>query len=660
MNNDNLLGIFFDESRENLQILGDKLLELEKDPNRAETLNEIFRVAHTFKGMAKTMGFNRLSDLTHHLEGLLELLRSGQERVTDKMVEILFQGLDKIEVLMQIINETGAETECPAVTELVCDLEKILKVNEAAEEAGSKDNIDSGLSEQDDLLIKEALEKGLKVKEILVYIENDCVLPGVRAFMINQVLEKEGEIFKTVPGLKETENNVFLSSGNYTFVVKFYIVTDAESEELKEKIMSVLEIEKAEIIDLTGTNDEKNAEKSETADLTGNIKKLPKFSNRTIRVNAERLDNLMDLVGELVINKTRILELSKGCCDAELSEGARFLDVISGNIQEIVMKLRMVPVEQVFGRFPRLVRDISREMEKDVNLVIKGNEIEIDRAIVDEIAEPLIHLIRNSLDHGLESREERIKKGKKVKGTLQLAAINECGNILIKIIDDGRGIDPEKIREKILEKGLLPEEDLQKFTNDELFAFIFRPGFSTMEKPTSLSGRGVGMDVVKTKITSINGTVGIKSEKDVGTTVTISLPSTMAIIRSMIVEVGDEIYALPLNYVNEVVDIPVSEIKYIQNREVINYRDTVIPVKRLGELLKVPGYSRSGKEKLTLILMQSDDKHVAINVSRIINQQEIVIKNINKNLKSLRFISGVTTLGNGRVAPILNVNTLIN
>ncbi len=660
MNTDNLLGIFLDESRENLQIFSDKLLELEKKPKSTETLNEIFRIAHTFKGMAKTMGFNRLSDLTHNLESLLEILRSGQKKVTPRIIEILFQGLDKIEVLVQIINEAGTETECPAVNELVNDLEKILKGDDTKEKSEPDQDINTSLNQQDDLYIKDALEKGLKAKEILVYIENECLLPAVRCYMVNQILENEGEIFKTLPELKETENNVFLKSGNNRHLIKFYIITEAEDEELKEKIMSVLEIEKAEIVDLSGSKTEEQLEQGEKTALKNGIKKPSRFTSRTIRVNAERLDNLMDLVGELVINKTRISELTKTSANAELKEGVHLLEVISGEIQEIVMKLRMVPIEQVFGRFPRLVRDISKEMEKDVNLIIQGKEIEIDRAIVDEIADPLIHLIRNSLDHGLEGREERIKKGKKVKGTLQLTAINECGNILIKIIDDGRGINPEKIKRKILDKNLLSAEELEKLTTEEIFDFIFKPGFSTMDSSTSLSGRGVGMDIVKTKITALNGTVSIKSEKDEGTTVTISLPSTMAIVRSMIVEIGDEIYALPLNYVNEVIDISANEIKYIQNREVINFRDIVIPVKRLGELLKVPGYSRNGKNKMTLILMQSEDKHVAINVSRVINQQEIVIKNINKNLSSLDYISGVTTLGSGQVAPILNANTLIN
>lgn len=668
MSNDKYLGIFIDESRENLQILSDKLMELEDDPENIDILNEIFRAAHTFKGMAKTMGFNNIADLTHKLENLLELLRSGQKKVNKKISQLLFQGLDKIETLVESITETGTETESPAVKELVEELEKIInddkeaEVTDSSEKAeNSQDNyFNESFNNYENLIINEALEKGFKPKEISVYIQNECAMPAVRCYMVNSTLESEGEIFKTLPCVEEIDNNQFLTSGEHKHLVKFYIISNTENDILKDKIMSVSEVEKVEIVNLNEIIAEKKAEKTEEESPKEKPAKTTKFSSQTIRVNADRLDNLINLVGELVINRTRIAQLASEIENKELSGVTSSLENISREIQEIVMKLRMVPIEQVFSRFPRLVRDITTEKDKDVNLIVKGQEIEVDRTIADEIAEPLVHLIRNALDHGIETKEERIKAGKKVKGTLQLTALNECENILIKVIDDGKGIDSEKIKKKAIEKGLVQKEEAEKLTQDDIYELIFKPGFSTMDKATDLSGRGVGMDVVKTKIQALNGTVNIKSEKGVGTTFTISLPSTMTIIKSLIIEVGNETYALPLNYINEVIDYPINQIKYLQNSEAINFRGKVIPIKRLGEMLDVPDYSRNNKDNLTIVLMQSEEKLVGISVSRIASQQEIVIKNISKDISAKDYISGVTTLGSGQVAFILNINTLIN
>lgn len=666
MNTDNLLGIFIDESKENLQFLSDKLLELEQEPDNFEILNEIFRAAHTLKGMAKTMGFNGMSDLTHNLENLLELLRSGQKKANEKVVNLLFQGLDKLEVLVGTIIDTGEEKECPGVNELVKELEKILKGEDDQDdeqEQASGEGLD--FSSYEALVLQEALEKGLKPVEFSVFIENDCVLPGARCYMVSNALEGEGEIFKILPSVEEVENNVFLTSDKYKHLVKFYVVTENEPEEIKKKILAISEIVKVEIKHLKELPQEVATEETEQPKQKGEevkaaaSKQQAKVSSQTIRVNSERLDSLVNLVGELVINKTRISQLSSEIGNSDLSEVTTSVETITGEIQEIVMKLRMVPIEQVFSRFPRLVRDISKNMDKDVNFVIKGQEIEIDRAIVDEIADPLVHLIRNAMDHGLETKEERIKAGKKVKGTLQLIALNECDNILIKIIDDGKGIDPDKIAQKAIEKGFIQKKDLETMSQSDIIELLFKPGFSTAEQATELSGRGVGMDVVNTNITALNGTVNIKSEVGQGTTVTISLPSTMAIIQSMLVGVGDETYALPLNYINEVIDVSKDQVKFIQNKEVINFRGNVIPIRRLDKMLQVPEYSRNGDDKLTLILMKSEENTVAVNVSRIISQQEVVIKNIDKNLSAKDYISGVTTLGNGQIALILNVNTLI-
>lgn len=698
MNIDNLLGIFIDESRENLQILNDKLLELEENPEDTDVLNEIFRVAHTFKGMAKTMGYNDTSDLTHNMENLLELLRSKQKKANERIVNLLFGCLDKLEKLLGTIVETGKEQKVDDVEELVKGLQKEAQINEEVVEFEGEEVENVEFNQYELVVIKEAIEKGYKPKEITVSIENECVLPGARCYMVNSLLEEEGEVFKLIPLTDELENNKFLTFGEKKFLVKFYLITNSESELLKGKILAISEIEHVDIKELAealvsqGTinfdRTSKFAEGSDSAhaqptapvavaskpetvkkvvpeivpaeDMRASNKQTPSnLSGHTIRVNANRLDKLVNLVGELVINKTRIFQLSKEINDADLLLTTASMENITGDIQEIVMKLRMVPIDQVFSRFPRLVRDLSRELNKEINLVIIGKEIEIDRTIVDEVADPLVHLIRNSLDHGFESSEDRVKAGKKVKGTLQLVALNECDNIVIKIIDDGNGIDIDKVAKKAVEKGFIKSEDVAKMTSSDIIDILFKPGFSTAEAATNLSGRGVGMDVVKTKISALNGTVSIKTEKGLGTTVTISLPSTMAIIQSMLIKVGPETYALPLNYINEVVDIPESQIKFVQNREVVYFRDHVIPIKRLEKLLKVPGYKQDENGMLTLILINAHEKLVGITVSQVITQQEVVIKAISKSLCTKDFISGATTLGNGQVALILNVNALI-
>jgi len=684
------LGLFIDESKENLQILNSNLLKLEKEPDNTEILNEIFRVAHTFKGMAKTMGFNYTSDLTHNMENLLEPLRSGNKKATSRIVDLLFSCLDKLEGLVDSVVETGAEHDDASVHDLV----KQLQI-----EIDNKNNSDSAaqnqeeqapselpaleLNEYEQIVIKEAISQGLKTKEIAVYISNDCILPGVRSYMVNSALETMGEITKYMPSVEDIESGVFLSTNEFSHVVKILLLTNEADEQIQEKIKDISEVAKVEIVDITTkfqldqlkkdtaeeeTSSETNGETApkvqvqapeEKAEELQSVKAVTKAVNQTIRVNAGRLDMLMNLVGELVINKTRIFELSKGLENQELINSVGFMENITGEIQEIVMKLRMVQVDQVFNRFPRLVRDISKNLKKEVNLVIKGKEIEIDRAVVDEIGDPLVHLIRNSLDHGLETPEERITNGKSAKGTIELHALSEGDNILIKVSDDGRGIDPERIKKKAIAKSFVTEEAARLMDENDIFDLILKPGFSTMEVATDLSGRGVGMDVVKSKVTSLGGSINISSKVNGGTTVTITLPSTMAIIQALIVKIGEEIYAMPLNCINEVIDIYSNEIKNIQNKEVITVREKTIPLIRMHELLETPDYVEDTDQLITVVIVKSQEKYLGISVTELVGQQEVVIKPIDKKLCSEHYISGATTLGNGEVALILNVNNLI-
>jgi two-component system chemotaxis sensor kinase CheA len=681
------LGLFIDESKENLQVLNENLLKLEKEPANTEIMNEIFRVAHTFKGMAKTMGFNRISDLTHNMENLLEPLRSGVKKPNGKLVDILFSCLDKLENLVDSVIDKGTESEEINVDELVKDLQNAINSGDVGSteatatietlKPSSLPKLELNVYEQ--VLINEAASKNMGCKEISVCISNECVLPGVRSYMVNSVLEEMGEILKYLPPVEEIEAGNFLKTSEYNNVFKALLVTAESSEHIKDKLLDISEIASVEVIDVV-MNQEKSEqvqeikqssqetkeetakqpqENAESAEDLQAKKAISKLANQTIRVSASRLDKLMNLVGELVINKTRVFELSAGLDNQDLTNAAGFMESITTEIQEIVMKLRMVPIDQVFNRFPRLVRDISKNLNKDVNLIIQGKEIEIDRAVVDEIGDPLVHLIRNSLDHGLETPEERISNGKSPKGTIELSACNEGDNILIKITDDGRGIDADKVKKKAISKGLITEEAARSMTENEIYELVFKPGFSTVEVATDLSGRGVGMDVVKSKVNALNGIVQITSKVNVGTTVTITLPSTMAIIQALMIKIAEEIYALPLSYINEVIDVPSSEVKRIRNKEVLTVRGKTIPLLRLNELLEVPGYEENEDNLLTVVIVKCQDKYSGLCVSELIGQQEVVIKPINKNLCSAQYISGATTLGNGEVALILNINNLI-
>ncbi len=757
---DQYLGLFIDESKENLQKLNDSLLALESDTGNLEILNDIFRVAHTLKGMSKTMGFNNVADVTHHMENLLEPLRSGTLSADTKIIDILFKCLDMLDSLINnIADGVYEDNENKEVIEkLVRDLESFLNPNaeksddtQPVDEKTTKESTPKNAIHLEDFneyeiaIVKEANSSGFTPKELIVYLTNDCVLPGVRAYMVSRAVEDHGEIIKTIPTVEELENAQF--EGKF----KIYLLSQCSSDGISTAIYQISEIEKVEIsditfdesasaddavvaeineadnteveqhVDISSTDNEEDLIKaveakfaqqsiSQTIELTkpeliqekqeqmvkevatSNINELSvkeeitntsqntnidteeeedkdknifnkpgsasKILSQTVRVSADRIDQLMNLVGELVISRTRINQISGQLKDTELVSSVGLMGNITTDIQEIVMKLRMVPMEQVFNRFPRLVRDLAKDLNKEVNLKITGKDTEIDRVVIDEIGDPMVHLIRNSMDHGLENPEDRIKNGKKAKGTLELSAFNEGENIIIKVTDDGKGIDPEKVKESAINKGILTREAAKNLTQKQSLELIFAPGFSTATVTTDVSGRGVGMDVVKSKIASLGGNVTVNSTIGKGTTTIISLPSSMAIVQALLIKVGEEIYAAPLNYISEVINIEPDQVKNIQKNEVIVLRGKTLPLVRLHDLLEVENYVEDKSQPLTIVVIKSQNKYSGIIVSELIGQQEIVIKPINKKLCKDDYISGATTLGNGQVALIINVNSL--
>jgi two-component system chemotaxis sensor kinase CheA len=664
---DQYLGLFIDESKENLQKLNESLLKLESNPEDLEILNDIFRVAHTLKGMSRTMGFNNVADLTHNMENVLDPLRSGTIKTNENIITVLFQCLDKLEGFIGNIIDGVYEDKDSAITDLVKELKSSIEAGGNAKE--EKDAAAAvSFNEYELTLIDNAKDQGFKAIEILVTLTDDCVLNGVRAYMVVKAIENSGELVKTNPSIEELEN------GNFEKSFTLYLITNEANEKITEVINNISEIKTVQLNDFDVNNSAKREFKeqsiSASTDNAGDVQSLnvdaavkqqlnAKNVQQTIRVNANKMDKLMNLVGELVISRTRIVQYSNEVKSTELSSLVGLMGNITSDIQEIVMKLRMVPIEQVFNRFPRLVRDISKELGKDINLIITGKDTEIDRVVVDEIGDPLVHLIRNSLDHGLETPEDRINAGKSAKGTLELVAFNEGDNILIKVCDDGKGIDPEKIKALAVKKGMITQELAKNMSEKDALDLIFAPGFSTAQVATDLSGRGVGMDVVKSKVSALGGTVGITSKVGVGTTITISLPSNMAILQALLINVGAETYAAPLNYISEVIDVPIEQVKKIQNKEVIVLRGKTLPLVRLHKLLEVPDFVEENDKPLTVVIIKSQGKSSGLIVSELVGQQEVVIKPISKNLCFEDNISGAITLGNGQVALVLNVNALI-
>lgn len=681
MDMDKYLNIFIDESRENLEKLNTSLLKLEHNSDDLEILNDIFRVAHTFKGMSRSMGFNDVGDLTHNMENILEDLRQSKLNVNGGIMDTLFSCLDKLQEMVDKITQGQYQDKSNNIDEIVKNLQTLAEAtndakttirtehnsvnssettnnDEATQQSGEeteyyKDKFKNiEFSHCDIADMSSAKENGLNIVEIDVKISADCVLPSVRVFMVLGLIKDPCKLVKSFPDID------VLESGNFGSEFKLIVISNNTFDDLEASIKNICDIEEVKTKELDLKKYEEAKQQNIAVDNSQAQTTSAKVGSQTIRVNSEKLNALMDLVGELVINRTRLGQLSREKDFLNLSSVIDLMGNITTDIQEIVMELRMVPIEQVFNRFPRLVRDLSKSLNKNIELKMTGKETEIDRVVIEEIGDPLIHLVRNSLDHGIESPEERLKKGKSETGTIELSAFNEGDNIIIKISDDGKGIDHEKIKSIALQKGLITEEAAQKMSVYDALELIFLPGLSSAEVTTDLSGRGVGMDVVKSKISSLGGTVSVSSKLGEGSDITICLPSTMAIIQALLVGVEWETYALPLNNVAEVIEVSRKDVTMVQNKEVIVLRDTVIPIFKLHKVLEVPNYEESDKKIITVIIIKTQNKYFGMVVDKLFGQQEVVIKPVNKKLCPDNIISGATTLGSGKVALILNVNGL--
>ncbi|SDP69286.1 chemotaxis protein CheA [Clostridium gasigenes] len=668
MDTSQYMNMFLEESMDNLQTLNEALLYLEQSPHDVDKLNEIFRVAHTIKGMAATMGFSDIAELTHKMEDVLSKFREGKLKVTEYVVTILFECLDTLEKMVNNI-ENGND-EAIDIKTVMESLDKIAnEENDKPEEVIAETiekNIKEDLNEYDISVAKQAIENGMNVININITLSQNTILKSARAFLIVQELEAQGEILKSIPSTEDIENEQF------DLELYFMLITSSTKEEINKIVSNISEVRKVEVSDVEVTNTEatnieainvetKKEEIIKPKEIVSNKKeeqtkvekkKDVKKAHQSVRVDLDRIDKLMNMVSELVIYRTRLEQIVIDDKSQELVETLEQVERTTSELQELVMKIRMLPLEVVFNRFPRMIRDLSLELNRDIDFVVEGAQTELDRTVIDEIGEPLIHLLRNAADHGIESREARIAQGKNPQGTIKLIAYQEGTKALIKVTDDGAGINVEKVRAKAEKVGI----NTEGMRNNDLKNLIFAQGFSTNEVVTDVSGRGVGMDVVKTKISALGGSVEVVSEEGVGSTFIIKLPLTLQIIQALLVKVGNETLAISLGFIDRVIDYKEENIKKTNGEEVIVYREEIINLIRLNNRL---GIDSEEKEKSFIIIVKVGGKTVGLLVDSLLGQQEIVIKPLGKTLSSLKEYIGATILGNGLVTLILDVAVLI-
>lgn len=661
MDTSQYMNMFLEESMDNLQILNESLLELEKNPNDVDKVNEIFRVAHTIKGMAATMGFTDIAELTHKMEDVLSKFREGQLNVTQEVVTVLFDCLDTLERMVSNIEEgTDSSIDIEAIIKSLHNISQVKDVAENKEIETlvtlEKDNCSMELNDYDMSIIKQAQEKDFNAIELSITLSENTLLKSARAFLIVKDLEEIGEIIKSKPSTEDIENE------DFELQLDFVLITTSSEDEVKKLVENISEVRmvKTKLIEFQKIEEsavkpkevklepkEAPEEKKKSVRKEGNKK-----SHQSVRVDLERIDKLMNMVSELVIYRTRLEQIVVDHKSSDLTETLEQVGRTTTDLQDLVMKIRMLPLDTVFNRFPRMIRDISVELNKEINFVIEGAETELDRTVIDEIGEPLIHLLRNAADHGIETKEERIAKGKPAVGTIKLVAYQEGTKALIKVIDDGAGINVEKVKAKAERVGI----NTEGLSDDDIKNLIFAQGFSTNEVVTDISGRGVGMDVVRAKVSALGGTVDLISEEGKGSTFVIRLPLTLQIIQALLVNVGDETLAISLGFIDRVIDYKKDNIKKSNGKEVIIYRDDVIPLIRLNERLNIESVDT---EKKFVIIVKVGEKTIGLLVDSLMGQQEIVIKPLGKTLSSLKEYIGATILGNGLVTLILDVGALI-
>ncbi len=696
------LEIFIDETKEHLQNLNDLLLVLEKEPEDKATINEIFRAAHSLKGMAGTMGYKRMQNLTHNMENVFSEIRNDKMKVTASLIDTLFQCLDALESYLNNIQEASDEgtEDNEAIIKLLNEFlategNMTIEAQPAAQQAptaqpeqaapaagsasGNAKYKDIQLADFEQHAINEAKKKGMNAYGFTVYLDPNCILKAARAFLVFKGIEEVGEVIKSEPSTQDIEDEKFdldfsvfvVSNESYDKVLNVIKnvsevkdVVGGELEEISIEAPVQTSAAPAQNEATTAKEAQAPAKADEKKSAAAPAKSGKAVANRSVRVDIDKLDTLMNLVSELIIAKNGLVSINNSTSENTASgrqnfnEQIEYLERVTTSLHESVMNVRMVPIETVVNRFPRMIRDLSKKLDKKMELYMTGEETELDRTVIDEIGDPLMHLLRNSADHGLEHADVRAQRGKPEVGTIFLNAYQDGNNVVIEVGDDGNGIDVEKVRKKAIEKGTITSEQAEAMTDKDIIDLLFRPSFSTSEKITDVSGRGVGLDVVKSKIEALGGDVEVKTKLGEGSTFIVRLPLTLAIIQALMVKLGDEQYAISLGSIETLEDITKDDIKYVNSKEVIHLRDKVIPIIRLGKLLDVES-SNEDSENMTVVIVRKGDKRAGIVVDSLIGQMEIVIKSLGSYINVNKMISGATILGDGDIALIIDANTLV-
>ncbi|TQR45814.1 chemotaxis protein CheA [Paenibacillus popilliae] len=687
------LSMFIDEANDHLQALNEHMLELENQPDDVGIVQVIFRSAHTLKGMSATMGFEDLASLTHQMENVLDLVRNQQLAMDSFIFDTLFRSLDALEAMVSDITN-GGEGKAD-VTAIVAALQSIVKGDYKKEASSADGSSADDAEEQNERLdefqrsiLEQSVEAGMHVYYIHIQLREDCVLKAARAYMVFQVLGQYGEVVKSNPPAQDIEQDKFDNG----FTVFF--VSGEDAERLQQEIGQVSELDSVQVQpftleDIRNWNsqiEEVQAGRQEAAATAAPAKPEVKteqpaaseassaparkpsstpatgkaVGNRTIRVDIERLDVLMNLLSEMLIDRVRLEQLSGDLKHHDLTDTVEHLSRVSSDLQNIVLKLRMVPVDTVFSRFPRMMRDLAKSLDKKIDFIITGAETELDRTVIDEIGDPLVHLLRNAVDHGIESIEDRIAAGKPETGTVHLRAFHSGNHVFIEIEEDGHGIDRAMVLKKAIKNGVVTAERAAQMSDEQVYMLLFASGFSTAEKVSDISGRGVGLDVVRSKITSLGGHVIVESKLGQGTKFIVQLPLTLSILSAMLFRLGSEKYAIPLSSIVETSMVKKEKIRRVHGGiRMVDYRDSVIPLLSLSTLFDCPNYSDMEEEEVEIIIVRKGDRIAALAIDDFIGQSEIVLKPLGSYLKNAPGFSGATILGDGQVALIIDPNALL-
>lgn len=722
------LGLFLDESRENLQSLNASLLDLERAPeDPSEALNTIFRVAHSLKGMSATMGFDRMAGLTHRMEEVLSSLRDGNAPITTHVTDVLFACLDTLEGMVENVSEGGdgaADTsqllerlsailngetgEAPAAAPVAAAPAEAVAEEAVAEEAAPAAAADDpaadgatgadGLSDYERMMMTEAASRGLTVYAMRVTLEEACMLKAARSYMVVQNVENIGELIKSDPSTEDLEREAF----DMSFVL--WIASDKSEDEVRDAILNVSEVASCDRLELDAAAEADDDEAAEADDdapaedkaeervlaeaaatvvaepapaapaapAAAEAPKAPAAkapakaaeagtgrnkAATTVRVGTDRLDSLMNLMGEMVIHRTRLQQLSSDHELGDLRQAVEEMTRVTNDLQSLIMQVRMMAVEAVFMRFPRMVRDLANSLGKQLELVITGEDTELDRTVIDELGDPLVHMLRNAVDHGLETPDERVAAGKEPTGTVRLSARHEGNSVVIEVSEDGRGIDPNRLRDLVVEKGLMTRAEVEMLSDQEAVELIFLPGLSTAKVATDISGRGVGMDAVRAKISGLNGTVEIKSVLGSGSTFTIRLPLTLAIIQALLVRAAGDVYALPLEAIEETVVVQREDTRPVDGSPCMVLRDHIVPLVSLRDRLRIAG-GEDDEGVMSVVVVRNGNTRLGVVVDDLVGQQDIVIKHLPEYLGEVIAVAGATILGDGSVALIVDVGAL--